>query len=338
MQKAIARGKAVARVGVGSAIAARGKKAEGWLRIGELPDGRPMETPVVAINGAKPGPTLWIEACIHGDEYAGCFILHEFLRSVDPKKLAGALVLLPALNITAFNAAQRTSPFEIHGTGDLNRGFPGDPAGVPTEQMGHAIFREMTRVADYVIDFHTGGTYETRWALFAKVPGKVGVKSEAMARAFGFDPLLPTPPTTLRSSAFINAAKKGIPAMIVESGGFGSAFDEKLVADGAERLGNVARHLKMLAGAVQDYGKLRYLTDFAWINAPTGGLYRPTVRGGETIRRGEVIGRYFDLYGDPIGEVKSPQDGIVLTANPGPMMTNGDTLIQIGLHPAETSR
>jgi len=324
-----------ATLAVGSASAAPGTAGTGWLKIGEMPDGRPMEIPVIVVNGARPGPTLWIQACIHGDEYCGCFIAQDFANGLDPADMTGAVVTLPTLNGTAFNAGRRTSPFDITGGWDLNRCFPGVRDGAPTEQMAHAIFQEILRVADAMIDFHTGGTKETRWLLYANVEGEVGQRSEAMARAFGFEVILPTPPTTLTGSAFINAAKRGIPGIIVESGGYGPAFDRHLVEEGAAKLADVARQLGILPGAAPKNGPFTYLGDFAWINAPRGGLYRPVLRGGERVKQGEPIGRFYDLYGDLIEEVKAPASGIVLTAHPGPALPAGETLIQIGTSPRE---
>ncbi|MBM3567388.1 MAG: peptidase M14 [Alphaproteobacteria bacterium] len=320
---------------LGDARAKPGSKASGWLRLGDLPDGQPLAIPVHLVNGAKPGPCLWVQACIHGDEYCGAFTVNALVERLDPKALAGRVIALPALNITAFQAGRRTSPFEMHGTGDLNRCFPGNAEGTITEQMGHGIFTALKAHADYLIDYHTGGVKETRWTLYADLPGKVGEAGAGLARAYGFKVVLPTPPTTLGASAFINAAKQGIPSLIVESGGFGPAFDSHLVEDGAERLCNVARHLGMLAGKVKDFGRQTFISDFAWINGTTGGLFRPTVKGGERIAKGQVIGRFTDLYGALIEEAKAPAAGIVLTTHPGPMMATGDTLIQIGLNPKE---
>jgi predicted deacylase len=320
---------------VGTATAKPGTKSTGWLQLAELPDGQPLQIPVIAVRGAKPGPTLWVEACIHGDEYAGTFIIHEFIRRLNPKAMSGNVVAVPALNITAFQAGKRTSPFEIHGTGDLNRNFPGSADGTLTEQMGHAIFSAITKTADYLIDFHTGYVRETRWLLYANVEGVVGKMSERLARAYGFDVILPAPPTTLGASAFMNAAKRGIPSIIVESGGFGPAFDDRIVADSAERLVNVARMLGIVSGKPAERGKLTYVADFAWVNSRQGGLFRPSVLGGQRIAKGDVIGRFYDLYGELVEEARAPASGIVLTLHPGPMMATGDTLIQIGVNPRE---
>jgi predicted deacylase len=322
-------------VRVGSAVAAAGTVATGSLTIGELPDGTALGLPVVVACGAQAGPTLWVEACIHGNEYAGAFIVHAFLGSLDPRQLAGAVVAVPALNITAFHHGRRTSPFEGYGIGDLNRCFPGKPDGTFTEQMGHAIFTEMRRVASYLVDFHTGGDRDTRWVLFPDVDTPARKEAEGMARAFGFEIILPAPPTTLANAAFMVAARHGIPGIIVEAGGKGTEFDDALVADASRRLLDLARHLGIVAGTPAPPGRAIYISDFAWYRATRGGLFRPAVRGGSLVRQGDVIGRVYSIHGALTEEVASPASGIVLTVNTGPVMAPGDTLIQIGLDPRE---
>ncbi len=102
------------------------------------------------------------------------------------------------------------------------------------------------------------------------MPGEVGRKGEAIARAFGYRSTLPAPPDILAGSAMMTAANDGIPAFIVEAGGKGSAFTDEIVRDGAERLRNVMRHLGMLPGAVTDYGKQWHFSNFAWVHSTQG--------------------------------------------------------------------
>lgn len=295
-----------------------------------------MEIPVVIVRGQTDGPTIWLHGCVHGNEYCGAFTIHELMRSVDGGALAGTVVALPILNITAFEKNQRMSPFEGYNGGDLNRNFPGKADGTLTQQMAHAIYEPLRQHADYLIDFHTAMTPDVRWALFANIPGEVGRKAEGMARAFGFKSTLPAPPDILGGSAMMTAAKDGIPALIVEAGGKGAAFTDEIVADSAERLRNVMRHLKMLPGNVTDHGKLWYFSNFAWVHATRGGLFQRAVRCGDRIETGAVLGHHYDLHGNPSGEAKSPASGIVLAIHPGPVMGSGETLVHIGLEPRET--
>jgi predicted deacylase len=320
---------------VGTAVSRAPGVAKGFLKVGELPDGRPMRAPVQIVRGETDGPVLWLHGCVHGNEYCGTYIIHDVVRTLSPRELAGAVVALPVLNITAFERNRRMSPFELHGGGDLNRCFPGKPDGTVTQQMAHAIYTHLRRHADYLIDFHTAMTVDVRWTLFANMPGAVGKKGEGIARAFGYRSTLPAPIDILAGSAMMTAARDGIPAFIVEAGGKGAAFTDDIVGDGAERLRNVMRHLRMLPGAVTDYGKQWHFSNFAWVHSTQGGLFQRAVKCGDRIEAGSVIGHYFDLHGLPAGEAKAPHAGIVLAIHPGPVMASGETLIHIGLDPRE---
>lgn len=320
---------------IGTAISKAPGASKGFLKVGELPDGRPMQAPVQIVRGEADGPTLWLHGCVHGNEYCGTYIIHETLRSLSPRDLKGTVVALPVLNITAFERNQRMSPFELYGGGDLNRCFPGKADGTVTQQMAHAIYTHLKAHADYFVDFHTAMTADVRWALFANVPGTVGKKGEGISRAFGYRSTLPAPPDILAGSAMMTAAADGIPSFIVEAAGKGPAFTEETVQDGAERLRNVMRHLGMQTGAITDYGKQWNFSNFAWVHATQGGLFQRAVKCGDCIEVGSVIGHYFDLHGLPSGEAKAPNAGIVLAIHAGPLMASGETLVHIGLDPRE---
>ncbi len=239
----------MASLRIGTAVSDGAGISRGYLKIGDMPDGRPMQIPVLIGRGAKAGPTLWIHGCVHGNEACGAFVVHRLFRELDPNALSGTIVALPILNITAFRAKQRMSPFEGFAGGDLNRCFPGKPDGALTEQMAHAIYTELRAHASYFIDLHTAMTADVRWALFANAPGEIGKKGEGMARAFGFTSTLPAPMDILAGSAMMTAARDGIPSLIVEAGGKGPAFTVELVTEVVERMRNVMRHLGMLSGS-----------------------------------------------------------------------------------------
>src|SRR2546422_997596 len=103
---------------IGTAVSERMGISRGYLKVGDMPDGRPMQIPVLIGRGAAPGPTLWLHGCVHGNEACGAFVVHRLFRELDPRVLSGALVALPILNITAFRARQRMSPFEGFAGGD----------------------------------------------------------------------------------------------------------------------------------------------------------------------------------------------------------------------------
>jgi predicted deacylase len=305
------------------------------LAIGEAPDGSTLEIPVIIVRGHKEGKTLWLNGCVHGNEYCGTYVIHEFLRGLDPKKLTGTVIALPVLNKPAFQSKQRMSPYEGFHGGDLNRQFPGNPDGTQTQQMAYVIYEALKRHANVLVDFHTAMTPDVRWALFPRTEGEVGALSEKVARAFGYRSTLPAPTDILAGSAMMIAAKDGIASYIVECGGKNRSFTDDAVTDAAERLRNVARALGMLDEPVTDYGKLTYFSNFDWVTASRGGLFERSVRCGDRVEKGKVIGRYYDVYGNPTGEAQAPNAGVVLAIHPGPVMAVGETLIHIGLDPRE---
>lgn len=318
---------------IGSAVSNAPGLATGFLKSGELPDGRPVQTPVMILRGAQDGPVLWIHACVHGNEYCGAFTAHELIRSLRPDTLTGAVVVLPALNVTAFERNQRMSPFEGYAGGDLNRCFPGRADGSFTQQVAYVVYRALRQYATHFVDLHTAMTPDVRWALFPNASGEAGRVADGMARAFGFTSTLPAPMDILPGAAAMSAANDGIPSFLAEIGGKGASFTDEAVNDAAERLRNVMRFLGMLGGVVTKYSDIRYFSDFAWVHATKGGLFQRCVLCGDTVEAGQVIGHYFDLFGDPAGEAHSPEPGVVLAVHSGPIMATGETLIHVGLNP-----
>ncbi|MCR5858024.1 succinylglutamate desuccinylase/aspartoacylase family protein [Mesorhizobium sp. J428] len=319
---------------VGTARSTAPGVTKGNLKIGETPAGRSIDAPVVIVQGEKEGPVVWMHACVHGNEYCGTFIIHEFLNSLDPKTLKGTVVAIPVLNVTAFEKKLRMSPFEGFNGGDMNRQFPGNPGGTLTQQMAYALYEPLKTYADVLIDFHTALTPDVRWALFPK-NGKAAATSEKVAKAFGYRDTLPVPDELLAGSAMMTAAKDGIASYIVECGGKLRSFTDESVTDAVERLTNVLRALEMLEGDVVDYGKMNYFSSFEWVTAKQGGLFERFVKCGDTVEEGTEIGRYFDMHGNERGKALAPKAGIVLAIHSGPIMASGETLIHIGLDPKE---
>jgi predicted deacylase len=274
-----------------------------------------------------------MHGCVHGNEYCGAFSIHELAR--DLKLERGTVIALPVLNITGFRQLQRMSPFDLFHGGDLNRCFPGKRDGTFTEQVAYHIWPLLKEHATHFVDVHTALTPDTQWQLFAPPSGPKAKEAENMARAFGFKSTLPTPMDILPGSALIEAAKAGIPGIIVEAGGIGPAFTPEIVADSAERFRNVLRQLGMLPGKATDHGPLTFFSNFAWVNATRGGLFRPAVKCHQRIKEGDVIGHYYDVHGDVLEEKKSPFAGIVLAMQTGPVMPNGGILVHVGLDPRE---
>src|SRR4029079_11318085 len=79
----------------------------------------------------------------------------SLIRLIGASDIRGAITPLPAANLPAVVAAKRCSPFD---NGNLNRAFPGNPAGQPTWRIAHFIEHEIFPRHEVALDIHSGGT------------------------------------------------------------------------------------------------------------------------------------------------------------------------------------
>jgi predicted deacylase len=106
----------------------------------------------VMCNGS--GPTALLTGANHGDEYEGPIALADLALTLSSDQLRGRIIVVPFMNYPAFRAARRLSPID---GGNLNRLFPGRPDGTITEKIADFFERTLLPMADFVLDFHSGG-------------------------------------------------------------------------------------------------------------------------------------------------------------------------------------
>jgi hypothetical protein len=198
--------------------AAPGEVARTDVSLGEYPDGAPAVAPVIVATGRAPGRTLWVQACVHGPEVGGILGMQAFLRTLDPAKLAGRVILLPVTNPLGFRANQRLTPQDGE---NLNRAFPGVPDGSPTRQLAEKVFRLALEHADAMLDLHSGGEHaiSAHYAIFTDEGSESGADSRAIARASGAPFIWNAPRASLHGAAYLAFLKAGKPAVLFESGG-----------------------------------------------------------------------------------------------------------------------
>src|SRR5437879_11880269 len=94
----------------------------GFLRLPHSRDdsawGNLMIPVTVVRNGA--GPTALLTGGNHGDEYEGPVALTELAGELEPRSIAGRVIIVPFMNYPAFRAGRRLSPIDA---GNLNRIF-----------------------------------------------------------------------------------------------------------------------------------------------------------------------------------------------------------------------
>lgn len=297
-------------------------KRRGFLDV----PGTDIRMPFTDVPGLEPGPTLLVTGGVHGGEYPGIESAIRFAGALDPAHLRGRVKVIHITNPPAFYAKrQYVSPLDEK---NLNRVFPGHPAGSPTERMA-AVVMEFLADADFWVDLHGGDIHESLlpFTLFSEQgDAAVVAQAEAMARAYGIPHILRS--SSIAGGSYAAAANRGIPAILTESGGIGQ-LDESAVAMHLSGLRRLLTYLGMLDGQSVEPVERALLTQFAWVSAPASGLYYSTVRPGQTVRQGEVGGRIKDAFGEWTTDVPVPQDGEVLFSVTSLAINQGDPVFAV---------
>ena len=121
------------------------RSAYGWLPV-----------PVMSIRNGK-GPCAIVIGANHGDEYEGVSICNELYQTLESSDVTGQIIFLPAANAPAYYSGRRTSPLDWTGEANLNRLFPGNQYGSPTEMIAWFIANHLVHRADVIFDLHSAG-------------------------------------------------------------------------------------------------------------------------------------------------------------------------------------
>ena len=246
--------------------------------------------PVVIVHGARPGPRVSVTAGIHGAEYVSIAALREVALVAGPGERA-RLPRRRADREPRARSRRRTiyvNPIDGH---NLNRQFPGDPTGSPTQRLAHWLTTEVIAGSDVFVDMHCGDMNEALVS-FTGIEdtgdAAVDARSRELAEAYGLRYLLigPSPGTTTTAAATL-----GIPAVLGEVGGQGRwpAEDVALHAAGFRRL---LRAAGLITDAPDEPAfTTELLPTEAWMRATTTGYWHPSVGVGDRVEQGPSSAR-----------------------------------------------
>ena len=292
----------------------RGKVRFDRLNCGRLPDGTPVDLPVITVGGEKDGPTLLIQAAIHSRELIGIEVIRRITQeAVQPAELRGTIIGLPLANPYGFWARQDDPPQDPK---NVNACFPGDPAGTVSERITHVIFTKVLPLCDYVLDFHTTPLHTgIEYTILPQV-SRLDTLREAirMSEFFGF-PIVGVKHDRwgIDKSLVGMALEMGKPATLLEALATGVLWDPWIEHSMRGTL-SVMKHLGMIDGEIvppddlPGKGKTVWLLD---VSAPESGIARFWKTGGEWVEKGEAYGVIRDIYGREVCKVRSPARGIV---------------------------
>jgi len=285
--------------------------------------GQLLSLPVIVIKGKKPGPVLGITAAVHGDELNGLQTIHRVLQEISVTHLSGTIVAVPVVNLPGFLNNVR----EFTDGSDLNRVMPGKLHGNIGEIFAHRFTKKITKKLDYLIDLHT--------ASFGRV-NSLYVRADLSEKKTAVMAKLQNPQIivnhvgrdgTLRGAA----AVLGIPAITVEIGN-PILLQSKLIKSSLVGITNVLSHLKMIQRKEKIYHHKTVICKKSyWMRTDQGGILEVFPQVTDLVKKGELIARVQNIFGDLLREYVAPEDGIVVGKSINPVNQTGSRILHLGI-------
>jgi predicted deacylase len=283
------------------------------------PASRPADIDLTVVRGAKAGKVLFALAGIHGDEYEGPHALWKLIEYLRPEELSGTVMVLPVANWQAFQIGQRCSSIDL---ANLNRAFPGNLRGSYTEILAHDLFECLVRPSNMVVDLHSGGVISNFYPTVGYIrESSAAALSREACWCFGTPTIWSMPGTT--GVMTTEAARVGKLAIGAEYGGEGR-LNPTGVDCYSRGLIHTLQFLNMLPGAPPENRDLP-VVEGDFVAAQTKfGRFSLSAAVGDLIHSGQLLATAIDFETGEIEEFHSAFDGLLLSARPRPVISQGD--------------
>lgn len=302
-----------------------------WLKIIDNGMAQPIYVPVIIAKGKAEKPVLGLTAAIHGNELNGIPIIQQVFQSLDLSTLSGTLIGIPGLNSISIPLHQRRFVDE----NDLNRIFPGKENGNRSQQYVWQIKEKILSKIDYLIDMHTA-SFGRENTLYVRAD-MTDEKIAKMARLQDADIILSNKGApsmgpniaairTMRAEAML----KGIPTITVEYGN-PQIFQSEMIERGVQGVQNTMKWLKMIPGPERVLSTPILCQKSYWIYVDKGGYLEVLPSLGQQVKKGEVIARLRNPFGDLVQSYTCPEDGIVIGKSSNPVNMHGGRILHLGI-------
>ena len=292
-----------------------------------------LDVPVAEISGPHDGPTLTVIAGVHGCEYAPMAAVRRWITELESAELRGRIRAVPVLNLPAFRAR---TPFVVPDDGkNLNRCFPGDPAGTLAERLAHEAFTQLIEGSDALVDAHAGDLVEALEPFALYDAGPAEARARELAAGYGFRYVIrqqPGPGRAVTGTTSEAAAAIGVPAVIAEAGGCG-LLDSKAVELHVRGLYRVLNLMGMGRGGAHWENDRHpvYLQRFLWLHGEKAGWWEPQAQTGQRVTEGQLLGTISTIDGAQVlEEIRAPANGVVLFLTSSPAVADGGLLLGLG--------
>jgi predicted deacylase len=301
-----------------------GESVDVKLAVGESYSSMTVRIPIHIRRATEDGPVVFVTAALHGDEINGTGAVRQLIQDDDFQLLRGSVILVPVLNLLAFDRHSRYLPDRR----DLNRSFPGSKNGSLASRMARIIFDEIVPRCDYGIDLHTAAVRRTN---YPNVRGDLtNTAVRRLAESFGSEIIINKkgPKGSLRREA----TETGCPTIIME-GGEVWKVEPGIVESATRGIRNVLRGLDMLDGEAESPDYQIVIEKSKWIRAKRGGFMQFHISPGDIVEKDQPLATNTTLLGDERNTLHAPFDAVVIGMTSLPAISPGEPLCNLGKLP-----
>jgi len=189
------------------------------------------------------------------------------------------------------------------------------------------LMNEIIPYVDYCLDFHSGGSNR-----FNAPQIRIEKNDSLLLKlATVFNPPFVLKSTNLKKTFRNSCKKKGVPLLLFE-GGKSNYIDSVVSNTGVNGSKRVLHHLGMLRSNFKVSSPKKspiFISQSKWLRAHKSGMFKPTIKTGDFVEKGQVIGHITDPYGKINYRYKSAFSGYIINVNESPLIYQGDALFHI---------
>jgi predicted deacylase len=304
-----------------------GRSRDIKLAVSESYSSMTVQIPIHVRRGPEGGPVVFVTAALHGDEINGTGAVRQLIQDSDFCLLRGTVVLVPVLNLLAFDRHSRYLPDRR----DLNRSFPGSTTGSLASRMARTIFDEIVSRCDYGIDLHTASVRRTN---YPNVRGDLSSPAvRRLAESFGCEIIVngKGPQGAFRREACL----AGCPTVIME-GGEVWKVEPGIVEASTRGVKNVLHALDMWEGPVERPKYQLVIERTKWVRAERGGFLQFHVRPGDVVEKDQQLATNSTLLGRDRSKLFAPFNAVVIGMTTLPAVSPGEPVCNLGRLPRQT--
>ena len=291
------------------------------LPITRLVTGAEVDLPVRVVHGREDGPTVWIDAAIHGDEAVGVEVVRQVLADLDPRTLRGTLIAVPIVNVLGFMTGSRYLPDRR----DLNRSFPGSARGSLAGRIAHLMMTEVVAKCSVGIDLHTGSDRRTNLPQIRT--DLEDPETRRLAEAFAAPVMMHA---RLRDGSLRHAAREEGAKVLLYEAGEAWRMDPWAIEAGVRGVRRVLAALEMTE-PVEEEPPPPSLQSWrsGWVRARGTGMLHLEADLGQRVEKGERLGGLFDSFGKRVRLVHADRAGVVVGRTEAPLVSSGDAVVHL---------